>query len=224
MYNYFVNLIKKHKASEYIIIKFYVIPIFGIILSLMIFISFTPLYFSKYVKLFIYYNEPFEKIPLNISQVNKSTLNLKDQIVEFLANLDCVEDQDSPYSMQKYKCTLKNGLKIQIIITDFPTDINLSFPKYYEFALQKEYKFLDFFENKYKESIALKSEMAEIFTLPKVKFLSGYNQIYFINYDHANIKIYSIFYDFGKLYLFKYIVINKNFSELVNLIKIIESN
>ena len=135
--------------------------------------------YSKYFKFFIFYNEPFEKLPLIFSNINSRSLYDKNQIEEYLEKLKCTEEKDSIFPKQKYNCSLKNHENIGVILTDFPADINLEFPKYYEISLQRKYKFLDLFENKYKDSLALKFEFAEIFQLPKVKFLTGSNQIYF---------------------------------------------
>jgi hypothetical protein len=223
MHNYFVNLIKKNKGSELFIIKFNIIPIFGIILNFLVFVVFFPIIYSKYFKFFIFYNESFEKIPLNVSNINSRSLNDKNLLEKYLEKLKCTEEKDSIYPKHKFNCSLKNNENIGVILTEFPADINLEFPKYYEISIQRKYKFIDFFENKYKESLALKIEFAEIFQLPKVKFLTGSNQIYILNYDQSNIEMYSIFYDFGRLYLLKYLSINKDFNESINLINKIES-
>ncbi|WP_039929378.1 hypothetical protein [Leptospira yanagawae] len=223
MFKYLINIIKKNKGSEFFLIKFVVIPIYGIIFSLFIIIILSPAVFSRYFKLYINYNYEFEQLPLVKSTVFSNSLVQEDEVEIFLKKLNCFENLDSRYMIQKYSCSPKNEQIIQIIVKDFPSDINLSFPTYYELALKQKYNINQFFQNKYKESIAFKSEIAEILRLPEVKFLTGSNQIYLLNDDESNIEIFSIFYVYGKLYLFNYIPIKKDMNESIKLINLIET-
>ena len=75
MYHYFVKLIKKNQGSEFFIIKYFLIPIYGILFSLIIFLIFTPLVYSKYLKFFLYYNKPFQKIDIKFPKIDSMSFN-----------------------------------------------------------------------------------------------------------------------------------------------------
>ena len=134
-----------------------------------------------------------------------------------------MQTKDSGVRIKKFHCSKIDGQYKEITLTDFPTEINLSFPKYYEISLQTEYSFSEFLNKKNRESIALKTEIADFLQLREVKFITGNNQIYIINYDTTITEIYSIFYDFGNLYLIKYLANKNDLNDSIKFIRVVEN-